>query len=700
MKITPPPPVDPETDPSAPPVAKWLLRFTSSDPAAADGDGRPWGDGTSMAARARAGKPPWDEGCRVRPMIGGYDTFDAIRATFEAAIEDANARSVPPGGSKGHVYITGLQLNALRDLSPIQAWGGDRPWSSKTIVDKDQTVLGFVLRMIAAIDVRLLLWMPTTVQGYSFQQLAYEHWDIAAAIQDFNAELACFPGGGSGIVALDLRTASPTGAALHQKLIVVRVGAVNVAYCGGIDLAFTRRDFGRKWNLPGGAGDWQSGDTTPAPEAGWPHQRYLGRDPGAAPGYPTSYPKWSKGRFPEDLPANVYGKGSRFWHDHHLELKGPIVTTLEQQFAERWMLDGRVFKFDRSSTVVGVDNQVQITETGPDGGMWPLPEAALEPAAGDATVQMWRTIPLRKHVTKGPLRRGEFTIMAGIAKAVAQASELITIWDQYFWSEPLARLLAARLNEMPTLRLLIVLPPYGTTHVSDELALRRFALQRLWKDLRSDARSRVKVFDLWNWVRGVGIYVHAKVQTYDDMLLVCGSANMNRRSFECDAELDCAVFHPATVREHLYALHECVMAQGGAQEGWPVPPGGHGDEVPPLPVPSWRNFGKGWLKEYWDDMYTTPNRGPGVISGALIEDPFFKADPGNPKTPNGVGMPSTRGSTPYSIFEPSSIEDGIGEAVCQHRCPGDPKAAGRLDELTFLIERCHDGTNWPWRVAS
>src|SRR5947208_2680379 len=106
-----------------------------------------------------------------------------------------------------------------------------------------------------------------------------------------------------------LPTASRTGGPLRQKLNVVRVGAVNVAYCGGIGLAFTRRDFGRKWNLPGGAGDWQSGDTTPAPEAGWPHQRCLGRDPGAAPGYPTSYPRWSKGRFPEALPANVYGKG-------------------------------------------------------------------------------------------------------------------------------------------------------------------------------------------------------------------------------------------------------------------------------------------------------------------------------------------------------------------------------------------------------
>jgi hypothetical protein len=361
---------------------------------------------------------------------------------------------------------------------------------------------------------------------------------------------------------------------------------------------------------------------------------------------------------------------------------------------ERWMLDGRVFKFDRGATAIGRDNQVQITRPGGDGNMPELEQVWPEPAAGEATVQMWRTIPLRTGITKGPLLRGEFTIMAGVAKAVAQATNLITIWDQYFWSAPLARLLAARLNQVPTLRLLIVLPPSGTTHVSEELGLRRKALEILWKDLRPDARPRVKVFDLWNWGQNVGIYVHAKVQTYDDQLLVCGSANMNRRSFECDAELDCAVLHQPTVVAHLHALHACVMAQGGAS-----------------PVPSWADHGNGWLEQYWNAMRVMrTDPGPG---GALIEDPFFKEDPGNPRTPNGVAMPyGGPYVVMYPVYEPSSIRLDIGSVVMDNevadvvapmdrvcpQCPGDPGVARRLDELTFLLERCHEGDTWPWRT--
>lgn len=646
----------------------WLVPFTSSDPHATDGDGRPWGDGTAMAARAYAGRPPWDEGCAVTPMVGGFATMNAIRDTFEAAIADAFAqrdRGVP-AGKRGHVYIADWQFNALRDLSTTNPWGG-YPWDPRTTVLRDQTALGFVVRMMSAgIVVRLLLWMPTTAQRESLKNLADEHWSVAAAVQDHNNRLVPPTDPPLGAVALDLRTAAPLAAALHQKAIVVRVGAVNRAFCGGVDLAFTRRDFGLGQGMAIATGDWQSGDTSPLPRDGWPKQ-----SPPPAGGYPH-YPYIDDGRFPEDLPANVYGKGFRYWHDHHLMLQGPVVATLEAQFAERWMLDtdGRVYLFDRKSTI-GRDNQVQITNATlfASGRVKPLPVPAPVLPAGPATVQMWRTIPLRPGPVRGPLLRGEFTLMAGVANAVARATTLITIWDQYFWSEPLARLLAARLRAAPALRVLIVLPPFGTTESAKELQLRKRALQVLWKGLDSGGRARVAVRDMWAPGPNVGVYVHAKAQTYDDALLVCGSGNMNRRSFECDAELDCATLDQATVRTHMANLAWCMTGR------------------------QWTDFADGWLTRYWTAIATGAKR-------ALVTDPFFAETIGTPHTPNGVAMPS-ESWLPDSLFEPSSIGPNVDDNVCQFpSCPNDPRAPGRLDEVTYLLERCHDGEHWPWRVPA
>lgn len=626
-----------------------------------------------MAARAYAGRSPWDTGNQVTPMVGGFAAMNAIRDTFTAALADAGQqaqRGVPPG-QRGHVYIADWQFNALRDTSVTNPWGG-RPWDPAVTVSHDDTALGLVVRLMSAgIGVRLLLWMPTTVQREELTSLADEHWSVAAAVQDHNAVLQARWGLTEpiGVAALDLRIAAPFAAALHQKEIVVRVGGVNAAFCGGVDLAYTRRDFGRSPSAFIGTGDWQSGGTAPLPADGWPRQ-----DPPPEGGYPVypypGSPLLDDGRFPEDLPANVYGSGFRHWHDHYLQLRGPVVTTLEQQFAERWIMDsnGRVYVFDRNAWQIGRYDQVQLTS--PDaidhGRVIRLPAAAPASPAGNATVQMWRTIPLRPDITVKPFVRGEFTVMAGLANAVSQATQLITIWDQYFWSEPLARLLAARLRANDGLRLLIVLPPYGTTQPGMELMLRKNALQDLWNGLDSHGRSRVAVRDMWAAVPNIGVYVHAKAQTYDDQLLVCGSANMNRRSTQCDAELDCAVLDQPAVRTHLASLYACLTGQ------------------------AWTDFAAGWLTRYWTGLATGASR-------SLVKDPFFAATVDHPKTPNGVDLPYSS-DLPVSLFEPTSIGPPVESATCQFdSCTGDPKAPGRLDEVTFLLERCHEGSQWPWR---
>ncbi len=52
--------------------------------------------------------------------------------------------------------------------------------------------------------------------------------------------------------------------------------------------------------------------------------------------------------------------------------------------------------------------------------------------------------------------------------------------------------------------------------------------------------DRVLVCDLEN-EEGTGIYVHAKVCIVDDVWMMVGSDNMNRRSWTHDSELSCAV---------------------------------------------------------------------------------------------------------------------------------------------------------------
>ena len=62
---------------------KWFLKFSPN------GEGRPWGDGTYMAKRLGNYKP-WDENCKVIPMIGGYEALSAMRESLEAAISRPN----------------------------------------------------------------------------------------------------------------------------------------------------------------------------------------------------------------------------------------------------------------------------------------------------------------------------------------------------------------------------------------------------------------------------------------------------------------------------------------------------------------------------------------------------------------------------------------------------------------------------------
>jgi phosphatidylserine/phosphatidylglycerophosphate/cardiolipin synthase-like enzyme len=738
---------------------KWFLKFSPT------GEGRPWGDDTYMAKR-QGNYMPWDENCKIIPLIGGYEALSAMRESLESAISEAKQ------GKKGYVYIADFRLNPLRDLSDDNPWIiQNRPWNENDSSIKDQTMMGFILRLMqAGINVRILLWLPikaSIIAGLGPHMS--DHFYIAEVVSKECERLSKNDPSAKdrGIVALDLRVASPITSTHHQKMMVIRVGDVNVAYCGGVDLAFTRRDAPdalhpyiydpsatlddllvlMESNPPQFlGGDWQSGKNVPPV---FDVQDKTHRWPKSLDTIYDALRDVSKPSQPEsDLPKEVYGEDNQIWHDQHLLLQGPIIKTLEEQFCERWIDSGNVHEpgfwdslqiktnqvIFSSRTAVKDDDIKRLDE--------PI-EVDLVPG-GSSLVQMWRTIPLRTERKRPPFMRGEFTIMAGIANACQTADELIWIFDQYFFSRPLARLLNHRIknDKKKKLCVILVLPPYADNHPLEVHHARKLALNDLTDGLTlgSGKFERVGVYDLWHPSRTTGgIYCHAKVQMYDRSLLVCGSANLNRRSFTCDSELDCAVLDEDLVLKHYRRLWRVLF--------------------PDIAWPSQINFNdpnSGWGRQFFDafekavktqnsylipdpwwnaDKQIRPVNVDGKTKAAVdIRPPRLPADPAearkDPSDWTGVAreqdyeedyLVDARGtlnnplleeedllslSKKYlakiedSLFEPSSLNTKIESEICTKSSGvfGDPEAPGRLDEIVFLIENCGHGDKWPWRV--
>jgi phosphatidylserine/phosphatidylglycerophosphate/cardiolipin synthase-like enzyme len=209
------------------------------------------------------------------------------------------------------------------------------------------------------------------------------------------------------------------------------------------------------------------------------------------------------------------------------------VAAIADTFRERWE---DPHPLDHHNPFRRVVRKVTRQPRHPD----PLPPRRGEPApCGPHAVQVLRTYPAKRPAY--PFAPGgERSVARAYLKALKRARRLVYLEDQYFWSERGAEALADALRAHSDLHVVVVVPrvPDRDGRVAGPAA--RIGRERATRILDRAGRDRVLVCDLEN-VESTPIYVHAKVCVVDDVWMMAGSDNMNRRSWTHDSELSCAV---------------------------------------------------------------------------------------------------------------------------------------------------------------
>jgi phosphatidylserine/phosphatidylglycerophosphate/cardiolipin synthase-like enzyme len=208
-------------------------------------------------------------------------------------------------------------------------------------------------------------------------------------------------------------------------------------------------------------------------------------------------------------------EGRLGWHDAATRLRGPAVADVAEHFRARWQEIARE----------------------------PLPPPPPQPAAGETTVQILRTVP--DH-TYGFAPRGDFRIFDAYVRALRSAQRLVYLENQFLWSTEIADILAAKLSDPPHpgFRLLLLLPARPNNGADTT----RGQLGRLVEAAGDSGRLLATTISSHSGTRTHQLYVHAKVGIVDDRWLTIGSANLNEHSLFNDTEMNVLAQDEALVR--------------------------------------------------------------------------------------------------------------------------------------------------------
>jgi phosphatidylserine/phosphatidylglycerophosphate/cardiolipin synthase-like enzyme len=409
------------------------------------------------------------------PAVARWFLTEAERGNPASGLRRLSTQNLVTPLVDGAAYFSRLREELLATGPGDQVYLADFRGDLDELLDGPGSEIGRLLGDAAdrGVEIFGLLWRS---HPKAFQQSEETNAAFVRHILDHD-----------GDVLLDARTRR--AGSHHQKLVAIRHPGRperDVAFVGGIDLGFSRRDDTSHH------GDPQVMD------------------------FPSAY---------GDRPP---------WHDLQAEVRGPAVHDLEHTFRERWY----------GSSMLDLPSPVrQLYDRAYHAGATttrPLPDPLPEDPnpRGRHAVQVLRTYPAR--LRRYPFApHGERSIAHAYRKALPQARRAVYIEDQYLWSTDVARVFVSALRANPDLHLVVVVPrhPDREGKAAVPAALGQVSALRI---LRRYARDRIHLYNVENH-EGTPVYVHAKVVVVDDVWAMVGSDNLNRRSWTHDSELSIAV---------------------------------------------------------------------------------------------------------------------------------------------------------------
>jgi phosphatidylserine/phosphatidylglycerophosphate/cardiolipin synthase-like enzyme len=326
---------------------------------------------------------------------------------------------------------------------------------------------------------------------------------------------------------LDRRT--PLAGAHHQKVQLVldpRRGSY-VGWCGGMDFFGDRLDPDPTTDKPAGGQPTPGGQPVPGgPAPG-------GADPGQPIGQPTPG---------STLPL----------HDVHGRVEGPGALRLLDVFIERWNDHpdhaGTLPVPLAQSIVPPRDGQdlVQVGRTYPRWGPGEkLGADLLLNVLARLPAKQRAKIPVGDMTVAGQLKlynfydtsKGVHQVWRMVRHAIRQAQRYIYLEDQYLVNLAIADELAAKLRSSGDDFRLVILCTDPTISDLPQMWQRcRAFVERLEAVDKAGAKWRVCCRRLDRKYA----YIHSKTWVFDDELVICGSANVDRRGYTYQSEADIA----------------------------------------------------------------------------------------------------------------------------------------------------------------